>query len=196
MKTHILGFVILLPSLCLAQPDSAVYALFLKGGVSKYANIIPGGLGGSRSSTRWKTGPTMGVGFQLPATRTVSLMVVLDYSTNPYQTPSGSQLLGDAEARTVDLSVSARTLALPFYIAAGFGFFHTSRGDVTISSRIDSSRVVVDRFSGDSETSFFLNLALGFPYALTSRWSVFIQVNARLRRYSSFAVETGIAYAL
>jgi opacity protein-like surface antigen len=196
MKSSLWGLLLFLPGVCIGQPDSSAYALFLKWGLSEYTYVVPAGIGGGRSSTRWNMGPTIGLGFQLPTSRVVSLVFVLDYSTNSYQTSTGRQLLNDARAKTVDFTVSAKFVGRQIYFAGGIGLSHTRRDEVRTATVTDSSRTYLHEISGEGETTLVLTLALGLEYSLTDHLSIFIQGDARLRSYSSFAVEAGVAYEL
>jgi hypothetical protein len=165
-------------------------AVVFKGGLSYFVGTPLGGIGGSPSSTAYKIGQSFGVGVQFPRSEELSLLLMFHYSMHAEKPAQGTSILGNPKATIVDVTFSAKYGSGIPYFLGGIGYSVTKRDDATRVLQNGYSYVS----SGDHQTMFILHAGFGAKHPVAANLSAFVEGTFRFRRYSSLAIEIGLAW--
>ena len=162
MKTFgLIPFLIMWSAMsCYAETPNL--AVILKGGASFYGSVYVGSFGGgSGGESVWKTGPILGGGIQIQATKSIAFEAVAEYSTHRYAPPEGGYpATNDPANSIIDISGNVKISWGSLYFIGGVALSHQDKDDVQLT--LPSGGIAVE--PGRHETIFCGSLGLGINF--------------------------------
>jgi hypothetical protein len=181
---------LLIGSLSRSQPSSSATSILLQAGASTYVST-QFGVGGSPDASHWKIGPNVGIGAQFARLAAFDAILQFDFAEHSFSSQSGSSSIGSPKARVYDLSISAKTKGEGF-VSGGMGLNYTVRDEV----RLSSGDTFLESFNAEHGFSLMFKLALGGEFKLGDKLDLMVQLEWRIRQYSTFALNAGVRFPI
>jgi len=174
------------------------FKLFIKVGISDYADVQGIQVSGSSNAGEWKIGPILGLGTEYTLGKDWFIQGTFEYSYNVYGAPvADSETLERGSNSVIDLMGNIKKKWDWFYLLGGIGFSSQNSSDSYASGELsngESYRRLT--YEGTSLKVFTGLLGIGLEYYFFEQIGFFLEGSWRFRKYVTPVAELGINYKI